>query len=367
MAAGSPRAPRFGVEEEFMLLDAATGLPSDGSEELIAALPGLRAEHEFFHCQLETATPICERAEEAVASLGGFRSAAALAADGFGLVLAGTGLPPIGGEIPGRVVEKPRYLEIAQSVRGSVARYYSTGAHVHVEVPSRDAGVRAIGRFARWSPVLAALAANSPISQGERTGYASWRYLLTQQWSTSGYPPPFADAAEYERVVAALVRAGALVDTALVNWSIRISERFPTIELRTADAQLTSEDAVAFAMIFRALVARGLREDELGEAVEHPQPDLLRGAHWRAARDGVGGDLFDPLEGVPRPAFELVDAMIAHAADELDAAGDAALVERFVERRRADRGAAQRQLAAWESGGIAELLALYRAGHDPAH
>ncbi|WP_449282936.1 carboxylate-amine ligase [Leucobacter sp.] len=362
MAADSTRAPRFGVEEEFMLLDAGTGLPRDGADELIAALPGLRAEHEFFHCQLETATPVCATADEALESLGEFRAAAAAAAEDAGLVLAGTGLPPIGGDAPGRVVGKSRYLEIAEAVRGSVSRYYSTGAHIHVEVPSRDAGVQVIARFARWSPVLAALAANSPLHLGERTGYASWRYLLTQQWATSGYPPAFADGAEYERVVSGLVHAGALVDTALVNWAIRLSERFPTIELRTADTQLHSEDAVALALIFRALAARALREYELGETPAHPQPDLLRGAHWRAARDGVSGELFDPIEGEPRPAFELVDAMIGHAADELAAAGDAELVTRFVERRRRDRGPAERQLEAWDARGIDGLLALYRSG-----
>ncbi|QBE49881.1 carboxylate-amine ligase [Leucobacter triazinivorans] len=361
MAADSTRAPRFGVEEEFMLLDAGSGRPRDGAEKMIGALPGLRAEHEFFHSQLETATPVCESGEEALDSLEEFRAGAALAADGMGLVLAGTGLPPIGGDEPGRVVAKPRYLEIAEASRGSVARYYSTGAHFHVEVPSRDAGVGVIARFARWSPVLAALAANSPVHIGERTGYASWRYLLTQQWPTAGYPPAFADGAAYDRVVSGLVHAGALVDTALVNWAIRLSERFPTIELRTADAQLHAEDSVALALIFRALAARGLREHELAESLVHPQPDLLRGAHWRAARDGVSGDLFDPIEGEPRPAFHLVDEMIEHVSDELDASGDAEAVQRYIERRRRDRGPAQQQLDAWDAEGMAGLLTLYRA------
>ncbi|PRI11833.1 carboxylate-amine ligase [Leucobacter massiliensis] len=360
MIAEGARAPRFGVEEEFLLLDAETGLPSDAADELIAALPAQRAEHEFFSSQIETATPVCETAGEAIESLGGFRTAAGSAAAGLGIVLAGTGLPPLGGELPGRVVEKPRYLQIADAVRGSVARYYSTGAHVHVEVPSRDAGVAAIASFAHWSPTLSALAANSPLYLGERTGYASWRYLMTQQWPTSGYPPPFADAAEYERIVGGLVGAGALVDAALVNWSIRLSEHFPTIELRTADAQLRAEDAVALAVLFRALTARALREHELGVRQPQPQPDLLRGAHWLAARNGLGGELYDPFDARPRPAFEVVDQLLEHAAHELAVAGDAELVADFVARRRADRGPAHRQLAAWDSGGIAPLLALYR-------
>ncbi|MFV0432495.1 MAG: YbdK family carboxylate-amine ligase [Leucobacter sp.] len=356
-----PRPARhFGVEEEYLLLDEQNGTPRDAADELIEALPHLPVEREFFASQLETATPVCETAGEALDVLHAFREGVAAAAADRGLVLAGTGLPPVGGEEPGTVTQKPRYIEIAAAVRGSVSRYYSTGTHVHVEVPSRDAGVQVITRFARWSPVLLALTTNSPISLGETTGYASWRYLQTLQWPTSGHPPYFADAAEYERVVSGLVHCGALVDKALVNWTLRLSERFPTVELRTADAQLTAGDSVAFAVLFRAIVSRCLREYELGESFAVSQPDMLRGAHWRASRDGISGELFDPVEAEPRPAFELVDEVLAYAADELEAAGDTELIEGFIARRLAEGSGAAQQLRAWETGGVPSLLALYR-------
>lgn len=353
-------APRFGVEEEYLLLDAETGLPRDGADELIAALPGLRAEHEFFHSQLETATPVCRHASEAFDSLTEFRAAASAAASAHGLVLAGTGLPPIGAEEPGRVTGNPRYGKIQSEMREMVKRYYSTGTHVHVEVPSRDVGVDVFPRIARWSPVLVALTANSPIWLGADSGYASWRYLQLQQWSSSGYPPRFADAAEYERVVDGLVQTGALFDRALVNWSVRLSEKFPTIELRTADAQLNSDDAVAFALILRALVHHAIAEGESGAPSPVLQPDLLRGAHWVAARNGLGSELADAESGASRPAFDLVDELVARITPSLEATGDAEHVARFVARRRADGGPAARQSRAWRDGGIAALLELYR-------
>ncbi|GAB2554702.1 carboxylate-amine ligase [Leucobacter ruminantium] len=355
-------APRFGVEEEYLLLDSETGLPRDGADELIAELPGLRAEHEFFHSQLETATPVCGTAAEAFDSLREFRSAASAAAARHGLVLAGTGLPPIGATEPGRVTDNPRYGRIQTEMREMVKRYYSTGTHVHIEVPSRDAGVDVFPRIARWSPVLVALTANSPIWLGADSGYASWRYLQLQQWSSSGYPPRFEDAAEYERIVEGLVRTGALFDKALVNWSIRLSEKFPTIELRTADAQLASDDAVAFALILRALVHHALAEGEAGEQSPAIQPDLLRGAHWVAARNGLGSELADPENGESRAAFELVDELVERIAPSLEATGDLAHVERFVAARRADGGPAAMQSRAWREGGIAAVLELYRQG-----
>src|SRR5699024_147395 len=137
--------------------------------------------------------------------------------------------------------------------------------------PSRDAGVEVATRIARWSPVLVALTANSPLWFGEDSGYASWRYLQLQHWPSAGYPPAFADAAEYDAVVDGLVRSGSLMDRSLVNWSIRLSEKFPTVELRTADAQLSSDDAVVFGLLVRALVHRALDDRDAGRPVRDVQ------------------------------------------------------------------------------------------------
>lgn len=366
MASHSNRAPRFGVEEEFLLLDAESGRPRDGVTQIAEALPETQIEWEFFHSQIETATPVCETASDALRPLLGFRAAVSEVARRLGLVLAGTGLPPVGGDAPGTVVPKPRYLEIYRTMRGMVTRYYSTGTHVHVEVPSRDAGVAVINRLARWSPVLLALAANSPISLGEDSGYATWRYLSIQQWPSSGYPPFFADAGEYADAVAGLVRSGALLDTALVNWGVRLSERFPTIELRTADAQLSGEDAVAFALIVRALVARALREWSEGAPVAAIQPDLLRGAHWVAARNGLASELVDPEAWEPASARSVLDALDRHIEFDLASSGDLPIVRAYFARRHEDYGPAQLQRAQWETGGVHGLLSLYAEGHKSA-
>ncbi len=359
-------ARRFGVEEEYLLLDAETGLPRDAAEELEGAVPHLAVEHEFFKSQLETATPVCSSAREAEDFLRDFRAGVSEAAAARGIVLAGTGLPPLGGDIRGTVTENTRYLGIAADMGRMVSHYYSTGTHVHVEVPSRDVGVEVMARLTRWSPVLVALTANSPIWLGEATGFASWRFLSVQQWPTAGYPPCFADGAEYERVVERFVRSGVLLDSGLVNWVVRLSERYPTVELRTADAQLTPEDATAFAVIVRALADCFEDEVEAGE----PRPDshlgMERAAHWMAAKHGLSGELLDPVTDEPRPAFEVVDALVDYAREALARAGDLELVEAYVARRRADGGPARLQSLRYEESGIGGLLELYRSGSTGA-
>lgn len=359
MALPHPALPTFGVEEEFLLLDAGTGMPRDCADDMVAALPGLRAEYEYFLSQLETATPVCREASEAFGSLHEFRRAAVAAAEPLGLVIAGTGMPAIGGEKPGQISDSPRYREIHATMRGMVHRYYSTGTHVHVGVPSRDTGIEVMARIARWSPVLLALSANSPLWLGSDTGYASWRYLQMQRWPSSGYPPQFADATQYDAVLDSLVRAGALGDRGLVNWSIRLSEKYPTVELRTADAQLTSAEAVNFGLIVRALVHTALREISEGMPAAPSQPDVLRGAHWLAARDGLSASLVHPEQGEPVPAHDVVRDLITHIAPSLEESGDIEHVAAFVRDRARRGGGAALQRKAWATGGIGSLLDLF--------
>lgn len=360
-AARRPRS--FGVEEEYLLLDAVTAQPDDRAALLVRDLAehGRTADREFLSSQLETATPICYEAAEAEAALSAFRASVARAAADHSVIVAGTGLPPVGGDRAGTVTPKPRYRAIEAEMRDAAAHQYATGLHVHVEVPSRDAGVDVLARLARWAPALLAMTANSPIWCGAPTGFASWRHLMSLLWPVSSYPPPFADDAEYSRTIEHLVSSGVLIDTGLLTWSARLSEHFPTVEVRIADAQLEARDSVAFAALVRALVDRCL-----SDALEHPRPVLspviVNGAIWMAARDGLTATLVDPLTARARPAFTLIEELVGSVELELERFGDLELVHRYVDRLRRDGDPAHRQLARYRSTGVAGLLGLYREG-----
>lgn len=352
----------FGVEEEYLLLDIETGLPSDHAAELVRAAPRsiAPAEREFFSSQLEVATPVCSTAAEAREVLDRFRSAVLDEAMTRGVVLAGSGLPPVGGEQAGTITPKPRYRAIDAEMRTAAAHQYVTGTHVHVEIPSADAGVEVLARLARWAPVLLAITANSPIWQGEKTGFASWRHVMSMAWPVEGYPPEFADGDEYAAAVERLVQSGVLLDSGVVTWLARLSQNYPTIELRIADAQLEAEDAVCFAVLVRALVERALSEAE----AEHPRPKLtqglVNGSIWMAARDGLGGDLIDPVDGSRMPAFARLEQMVGSVRDELKRAGDAGRVDAYVARLRKSGGPAKRQLERFDEEGVDGLVRLYR-------
>src|SRR5690606_22187467 len=105
---------------------------------------------------------------------------------------------------------------------------------------------------------------NSPFWCGEQTGFASWRHITTRTWPQAGYPPEFADGDEYQHAVQAYVRSGVILDPAMVYWIARLSNRYPTVEFRLADAQLRPSHSVAFAVIVRALVDQAVHDAEDG-------------------------------------------------------------------------------------------------------
>lgn len=359
------KEPRsFGVEEEYLLLDHLTGMPKNRAEQMIRETREHEPEQEFLLSQLETATPICRTGAEALLSLRDFRRKVASVAAEQHLVLAGTGLPPIGGDVAGMVTPKERYRAIATELRGAAAVQYMTGTHVHVEIPSRDMGVEVLARLARWAPALLAITANSPIWCGDDTGFASWRHPISVAWPLRGYPPEFIDGADYTSAVTQLVESGVLLDSGVVTWAARLAENYPTIELRIADAQLFPEDAVAFALLVRALVERAIQDTQGGVARARYTPGLVNGAIWMAARDGLAGNLIDPLSGRGVPAFELIGEMVGSVQEELDRFGDTQQIAEYTARLMRDGGPARLQRTQFETAGVEGLLSLYRAGSE---
>ena len=347
-------AVTFGIEEEFVFVDRRTlqtiDLGPAAITELGADAAGAVAA-EFFPSQIEYATPVCTRTDEALAAILAFRRALAAFADAAGVVVAGTGTPfrtlTRGDDWSGR------YAVIADEIAGLAPDHQLNGLHVHVGIADRDAGVRASNFLRPWLPALLALSANSPFWQGRDTGFASWRAIHSRRWTTHSTPPYFADAVEYDDALDRLAGVGATSDAGTINWHARLSQRHPTLEVRVCDAQLDPRSSVALAAIIRALVVEGF------DTVT-PRPPRYEGwdaAHWHAARHGTSSTLIDPASGHPVPAVVVIEALRSIVERHLDADGRREVDGFFAELERSGTGAS-RQRRAHAAG---ELAGLYRS------
>lgn len=360
----------FGIEEEFLLTDPATAAPSTRAAEVIGALiPGdgrsFTSVAEFLACQVESTTPICSEPEEALASLLDFRVRLAAAAADAGLAAAPTGAAPLAGPSPALVSSTSRYQRMG-TLAGAVAdEQYVNGTHVHVAVPSRSEGVQVLNRLRPWLATLGAISTNSPYWQGRDSRFASWRIIHYRRWSVQGFPPYFLDDADYDARIARLTATDVVLDPGHVGWIARLSNTYPTVEVRVADAQLEARDAVLLALLIRGLVTTLLAEggtDSGGSTDPLADPEILDAGLWQAARYGLRGNLLDHGPGgghLGRTAATQVDALLEYIRPALEDSGDYPLVRTGMAHVLAAGTGAQRQREAVRRSGFAGLGPLF--------
>jgi carboxylate-amine ligase len=249
----------------------------------------------------------------------------------------------------------------------TAAEHLLCGCHVHVSVESDDEGVGVLDRIRVWLPALLAISTNSPFWHGEDSGYASFRSQAIVRWPSAGPVGVFGSAERYRRTVEAMVDTGVLLDASMAYFDARLSESYPTVEVRVADVCLDVRDAVLVAGLSRALVETAAREWSEGRPPPEAPTALLRLANWQAGHDGVDGELLHPDGWRARPARAVLESLVDHVRTALEDTGDVSLVEQGLERVLDSGNGASRQRAVLaRTGQLADVvaeLARVTAGH----
>jgi glutamate---cysteine ligase / carboxylate-amine ligase len=342
MSAG---VPTVGVEEEFFLLRPDGHVAAVAPDLLGALAPGVRGTAEFARCQVETSTSICGDLATLGLDLSLSRRVLARAAADRGVRLVAVGTPPVGRPGASALTDDDRYRRLIATVPGVTGEEITCAGQVHVAVPSRDLGVAVLGRLRPWLPVLLALAGNSPYWRGRDTGWSSHRFVVQRRWPSFVPPPVCADAAAYdERVAGLIAAAGALDERGIYFWA-RLSPRYPTIEIRIADAFLTVADAVLVAGLCRAAVMTAVADEAAGQPMPAVPDEALVAAATSAAHHGLPAVVADPA------------GIVAAFGDALDDAGDRQLIESLLAERLRGGSGADRQRALWRRGPRAAAVA----------
>ena len=347
---------RLGVEEELLLVDHVSGVPAAVAGTMLRFLrPEPEVTAELQQQQIEVDTRPTETLAELSDQLRDGRRRAGDLAVRTGARVAALATSPL--PVTPETTPTSRYLAILDHFGLTTAEQLTCGCHVHVEVTSDDEGVGVLDRIRVWLPVLLALSANSPFWQGADSGYASFRSQAWNRFPSAGPTQRWGSAAAYHGEVDLMVSSGVLLDRHMAYFDARLSDRYPTVEIRVPDVCLSVADAVLVAALVRALVETAAVEWAEGRSVADVSAGLLRLATWRAGRSGLAGDLLDPFTVHSRPAHAVVEQLLEHVWPALEAAGDAGQVDRAWRNLRARGTGAdfQRRVFA-ESGDFGEVV-----------
>jgi carboxylate-amine ligase len=144
-------------------------------------------------------------------------------------------------------------------------------------------------------PILLALSCSSPFWRGMDSGFASYRLTSYEELPRTGLPPLLETWSEYEAYTEVLKRANIITNPSYIWWAIRPSSKFPTLELRIADACTRVEDSLTIAALFQSLVRLLVMDRTINAGLTSAERALAKENKWRAQRYGLAADMVDPL------------------------------------------------------------------------
>lgn len=341
----------FGIEEEYLLIDRASGQvlarPSPRVARRCRQVIGKYLADEMFRCQIEIASPVLGSVHQAREFFTTCRQRlfALLAEENIGLYCAASHPTALWRR------QSPRadvhFKQIFDDYQHVARRSLLCGLHVHVGVPPDCDRIQLINRLLYWTPLLLLLSTSSPLWGGQVTGYMSYRRVICGEWPYMGLPEPLADWRAYQRYRELLQRTGTLAKDAALWWAIRPSHRFPTVELRMTDACPRLEDALCIAALFRHLVEHCVVSRHDTQPPSREVRWITQENYWRALRYGRLGEYIGLHDQQPVSAM----AWLAQAQVQFPC-GTADAERAFLQARHilAEGTSADRQLAVLARG-----------------
>jgi carboxylate-amine ligase len=296
----------IGLEEEFAILDPRTLELEHRFEDVMVAcqrdevLAGSAA-GELIAAEIEIRSGRSQTFAEAVERQRERRARLFDVVAGMGLTLGAMGAHPWADYLEQRIIDTPHYNRLRQELGWVAQRNNTWSMHLHMGIRGADRAIAVCDWLRELLPLLLAVSANSPFLDRRDTGLHSIRSeIFTRTFPRCGVPSPFVDWRSYAAFVETLQRAGSVVESTQLWWSVRPHHNFGTVEVRICDAQTRGDESFALAGLIAACVAQtALDYDEGGyEGRGAPLADReIEENLWRAIRYGVGGRMVDFRHG----------------------------------------------------------------------
>jgi glutamate---cysteine ligase / carboxylate-amine ligase len=296
----------IGLEEEFAILDPRTLELEHRFEEVHRACQedevlAESAAGELIASEVEIRSGRAETFAEAQELQRERRARLFELVGGMGLTLGAMGTHPWANYLDQRIIDTPHYNRLRHELGWVAQRNNTWSLHVHMGIRGADRAIAVCDWLRELLPLLLAVSANSPFLDRRDSGLHTVRTeIFTRTFPRCGVPSTFRDWETYADFIATLQRAGSVVESTQLWWSVRPHHSFGTVEVRICDAQTRGDESFGLAGLIAACIAQAaLDYDEHGyDGRGVPLADReIEENLWRAIRHGAGGRMIDFRSG----------------------------------------------------------------------
>jgi len=323
----------IGIEEEYQLIDPATGELAAVVQELLhddrIMQIGDQVKPEFMQSQIEVGSAICRNVGEARMELRRLRREIDTVAQRHGYCIIAASTHPFARWEEQEANPGERYDDLKNYMQEVARQMLIFGMHVHIgfgtDPEQLDLLIDIQNQLRYFLPHILTLSTSSPFWHGHPTGLKSYRSIIFENLPRTGIPPTFSSFTDFNTMIETFGRVGALgkdradgkADYTKIWWDARPQEQFGTLEVRVCDICTTVDEAVAIAALIQALCAKliQLRNQNLSWRI-YPN-ELIAENKWRAVRWGLDGQLVDygkresiPMRFLTHELLELVDDVV---------------------------------------------------------
>src|SRR6202047_5330057 len=343
----------IGVEEEFQIVDPATGELRSHVSELVAATSsglGEQVKPEMHQSIVEIGTKICGDVDELAADMRRTRGELVRAAERVGLQVAAAGTHPFSSWIDQVISPGERYQHIVEELQQLARSLLIFGMHVHVAMPDKQTTIDMMNMVRYFIHILLPLSTSSPFWMGRNTGLKSFRTTVFRRFPRTGVPEQFESWSAYENFLNLLVKLNCIDNGKKIWWDVRPHPTFGTLEFRMCDVATRVEEAVAIAALTQAIVVKLHRLYTGNMSFRLYRRALIEENKWRAARYGIEGKLIDFGKEAEVPMRDLAIELLAFVDDVVDELGSRSAVE-YVHTILNEGTSAERQICVYQQTG----------------
>jgi carboxylate-amine ligase len=309
-----------GLEEEYLLVDRKTRdlvrePPPSVLAECERRIQG-QVSPEFLRSQIEVQTRPHARVADARADLAHLRRTVIEVAAEHGLAPIAAATHPFAEWSEQKATGRERYTALERDLRGVSRRLVICGLHVHVGIEDDELRTDLMNQVCYFLPHLLALSTSSPFWRGEDTGLKSYRVAVFNGLPRTGLPEYFESHGEYRRQLGRMVAAGLIDDASKLWWDVRLSARYPTLEMRITDVPTRLDDSAAIAALYQSVLGMLWRLRVANQRWRIYPHMLINENRWRAQRFGIDQGLVDFGKNTVVPYANLLDELIELVAPD---------------------------------------------------